>query len=141
MKYSNKEKEKKILNKYKYDICFNEEGLNIKTPNDVLYYLFVNRRCTYTKYPNYSKKQCNSGANRTIKDIFRLCKYYFPKITYEQVDDMLRYYMTKNLLSGNTCYTIHHFILNLGFARESSIVANNRHSISIFRKYFNYDTK
>jgi len=140
MKYSHKEREKKILNRYKYDICFDGK-VNIKLPEDILYYLFVNRRQTYTKYPKHLKIQCHSGANRTIKDIFRLCKHYFPEITYEQVVNMLRYYMAKNLLSGYTCYTIHHFVLNLGYAHDAIMVANNRYSITIFRKYFKYDTK
>lgn len=141
MKYSHEEKEKQILSKYKHGICFKEEGLNIKTPNDILYYLFINPISTYTAYPTYLKKQCYRGANRTMKDIFRICNYYFPKITYKQVVDMLTYYMKKNLLQGNTCYTIHQFVLNMGYSKEAFTVANYKNSITLFREHFNYDTE
>lgn len=69
------------------------EDIKIKSLGDIIYNLFFseNRKNTEYKYKYTTRKQI-TGSARSIEDCFKIAKYYFPKITYKQVQDAVECY-------------------------------------------------
>jgi hypothetical protein len=63
----------KQLNKYKNKLTFHS-SIKINTLTDIFYYALIINCGTY--FSN-GKHQCRPNKNRSLNDIYRLCKFYF----------------------------------------------------------------
>ena len=81
----------------------------VLTLNYIMKILLRNRSESYTHPAGdiCRKIQCRNDSNRSISDIFFICKTYFPEITFKEVLKELHYY---NYAHGFFCEDIEKFI-------------------------------
>jgi hypothetical protein len=66
--------------------------------------------------------QCVHSKRRSLGDIFRICKYYHPECTIEEVLQILIKLCIDKRISGSRCGQIHKYVF---YVREGDVFANS----------------
>lgn len=90
------------LIKFKGDIKFNNirEVLKRACKN-----CYEDDEITYTITGHY---QCGKGKNRGLRDLYRLCKYYFPKLTLKEFLPQTKFLL--HSFCNETYQTVHQYM-------------------------------
>jgi len=85
---------------------------------------FIRRFITYynerfcTIYIGNSHVQTHPRRTRTAHDMYRIVKYYFPKVTYRQIQKILTKFAKQGELIGECCSTVEEHVYSLYNVRE-----------------------
>lgn len=52
------------------------------------------------------RKHCRNFASRSTNDIYRICKNYYPEITFKQIWDTLYFLKQNGYVTGHYCSTV-----------------------------------
>ena len=91
--------------------------------------------------------ECSAYRNRSIVDLFRTCKYYYPECTLRQVILGLKYWVEeKNDIGGFFCYDIHRFIMRrrsvtLGWSMQPLSAENTEFGAPLRRLFLKAEGK
>lgn len=113
---------REILDKHSIEVL--EEGLlNIKpiTPlghnsiylGEFIYEFIRNYNNNYYTKNQYGLVTCEKAKRRSLGDIFRLCKTYYPDCTIHDVINELVWLLENGMIKGSYCTTIYKYVFHL----------------------------
>ena len=105
-----------------------------KDINEVIRFACIDKKATVFSRDNYY--QCGAGRNRSLTDLYSLCKNYFPDVTMK---DILEVLIKDTDLNGFRCPDIDRYVVS----RKQSWQSNNIYSrinIATSETEFNYMT-
>lgn len=122
-----------------YELCldkYNHDN-NLKLYEFILIFLNQLNDNHFTKYKYRSQyrndRQCDAGRRRSLKDIYLICKNYYPTCNIYQVFNILIQLLKDNQISIQHCSTIEDYTF---FPKRVSDYVNLQKPVNYFTKQF-----
>lgn len=87
----------------------------------------------FTKYNNEyetiyivaKREQTEPGKRRSLSDLYKICKYYYPDCTFEEVTNILyKEAFDKNYLRSSHCYMTNRRMFYITQYKEDGVIVN-----------------